>query len=82
MTIQKDLLTLLLKEQQVKKNNKTVFSSYVQGDLKAETIKINGSWGCDYYSNSEFIKTEVYKGHSELYAENAAENYVFGIKKI
>ena len=82
MTIQKDLLTLLLKEQQVKKNNKTVFSSYVQGDLKAETININGNWGCDYYSNSEFIKTEVYKGHSELYAENAAENYVFGIKKI
>jgi len=83
MTIQKDLLTLLLKEQQVKKNKKKiVFSSYVQGDLKAETVRMNGSWGVDYYNNSEFVKTEIYKGHSELYAENAAENYVLGIKKI
>lgn len=62
--------------------NKTTFSTYVNGDLKAETIKVGNDFGCDYYKNTEFIKTELYKGHSEEYAENAAENYVFGIKKI
>lgn len=62
--------------------NKTTFSTYVNGDLKAETIKVGTDFGCDYYKNAEFIKTELYKGHSEMYAENAAENYVFGIKKI
>ena len=25
---------------------------------------------------------EIYEGHNEEYAENAAENYVLGIKKI
>jgi hypothetical protein len=63
-------------------NNKTTFSTYVNGDLKADTIKVGNDFGCDYYKNAEFIKTELYKGHSEMYAENAAENYVFGIKKI
>ena len=28
------------------------------------------------------VKTEFYKGHSEMYAENAAENYVLGNKKL
>ena len=61
---------------------KITYSSYTNGDLRADTIKVGKDWGCDYYKNGEFIKTELYKGHSESYAEDAAENYVSGIKKI
>lgn len=59
-----------------------VYSSYVNGDLQADTIKVGEDWGCAFYKNGEFIKTEVYKGHSESYAEDAADNYVFGIKQL
>ena len=59
-----------------------VFSSYVKGDLQADTIKIGDDWGCAFYRSGEFIKTETYKGHSESYAEDVADNYVFGIKKL
>lgn len=59
-----------------------VYSSYVNGDLQADTIKVEEDWGCAFYKNGEFIQTEIYKGHSESYAESAAENYVFGIKKL
>ena len=32
--------------------------------------------------NETIVKTEFYRGHSEMYAENAAENFVLGIKKV
>jgi hypothetical protein len=48
----------------------------------------DNSWGCQYFENQlvdgehkkVFIAEESYKGHSESYAESAADNYVFGIK--
>ena len=58
------------------------YSTYVDGELRADTIKVDGHWGCRFYVNSEVIKTEFYRGHSEAYAESAAENFVLGIKKI
>jgi len=61
---------------------KQVYSTYVKGDLRADTIRVNGDWGCDFYEANRLRKTEVYKGHSEYYAEDAAENYVEGIKRI
>lgn len=36
----------------------------------------------DYIKNDLIIATESYKGHSEQYHEDAAENYVIGIKTI
>ena len=62
------------------KDNK--YSTYVDGDLRADVIKMDSHWGCRFYENNEVIKTEFYKGHSEAYAEDAAENFVLGIKKI
>jgi hypothetical protein len=59
-----------------------VYSTFCNGDLRADTIVVDGHWGCAFYKSGEFIKSELYKGHSEDYAESAAENYVFGIKKI
>lgn len=58
-------------------------STYVNGDLKAETFKKDGHYGAMFFDKfGEKIAEELYTGHSESYAEDAAENYVFGIKKI
>jgi len=58
-------------------------STYVNGDLKAETFKKDGHYGAIFFDKyGDKICEELYTGHSESYAEDAAENYVFGIKKI
>ena len=62
--------------------NKSVFSTFVNGDLRADVIKLDSHWGCRLYCDGKLLKTEFYRGHNELYAEDAAENYVMGIKKI
>lgn len=68
----------LLEEEEV-----TELSTFVNGDLRADTIVENGNFGARFYdSEGNIVKVEYYKGHSESYAEDAAENYVFGIKKI
>tara|TARA_B100001113_G_scaffold56831_1_gene42499 strand:- start:175 stop:396 length:222 start_codon:yes stop_codon:yes gene_type:complete len=41
-----------------------------------------GNWGCRFWENNIWQKDEIYKGHSESYAESAAENYVEGIKNV
>ena len=58
----------------------TEYSTYVDGDRGADVIKLDGHWGCRLWEEGELVKTEFYKGHSEMYAENAAENWVVGIK--
>ena len=58
------------------------YSTYVKSDLRADFIKSKGIWGCVFYRNNERIKKELYTGHSESYAESAAENHVEGIKKL
>lgn len=35
-----------------------------------------------FYDKDKVIAQESYEGHSEVYHEDAAENYVMGIKKI
>ena len=67
-----------------------VISTYVNEPLRADVIIKNGVFGIKMFDKygehiktelyKVHIKTELYKGHSEIYAENAAENYVFGIK--
>jgi len=62
---------------------KEILSTYYDGDLKAETfIDQNNNYGARYYRNSIWITDELYKGHSEQYAEDAAENYVLGVKHL
>ena len=66
---------------------------YHQYSRNARTVIVfkyldDNSWGCQYFENQlvdgehkkVFIAEESYKGHSESYAESAADNYVFGIK--
>jgi len=58
-------------------------STYWNDGLRADTVLKEGHYGARFYDqNGIIIKTEIYEGHSESYAESAAENYVFGIKKI
>jgi hypothetical protein len=49
---------------------------------KADVGKTGDSWGVRFYKDSMWVKDEVYKNKSEEYAENAAENYVLGIKDV
>ena len=41
-----------------------------------------GNWGCRFWENNIWKSDEIYKGHSESYAESAADNYVLGIKHV
>lgn len=51
--------------------------------LKALTfITEAGHFGARFYKDGVWLADEIYKGHSEEYAENAAENYVMEIKKL
>ncbi len=61
----------------------TILSTYRDGDLLAETFIDKGDFGAIFYNKyGEKIGEEKYIGHSEEYAECAAENYVLGIKKV
>ena len=51
--------------------------------LKAVTfITEDGTFGARFYKDGLWLVDELYEGHSEEYAENAAENYVMEIKTL
>lgn len=60
-------------------------SSYHQGNRRADVLRTSGQeenyWGCRYYLEGNSLGIEWYKGKSQTYAEDAADNYVRGIKK-
>lgn len=60
-------------------------SSYQERNLKATVLRTSGLkenyYGCRFYIDDSSLGIEWYKNKSEQYAENAAENYVQGIKK-
>ena len=49
---------------------------------KADVGRSGDSWGVRFYEDNMWIKDELYKNKSESYAEDAAENYVLGIKNV
>jgi hypothetical protein len=51
-------------------------------DLKAIVYENADNYEVDFGKNGLLIKTESYEGKSLIYHEDAAENYVNGIKKI
>ncbi len=71
-------------------NDKHEYHQYSRNGRTVIVFKYldDNSWGCQYFENQlvdgehkkVFIAEENYKGHSESYAESAADNYVFGIK--
>jgi|TARA_B110000285_G_scaffold102395_1_gene116540 hypothetical protein len=54
---------------------------FKMGDRTAEVYKKDQNYGLRMYINKIWQKDEIIEGHTEQYAEDAAENYVFGIKK-
>ena len=61
-----------------------VYSTYIEGDRVAHVVKHkgNGYWGVHMKNGDKPGLTEYYPTHSESWAEDCAENFVVGIKKI
>ena len=73
------------KEQLMKQSGRVEYHTYAVEGREAVVFKYDdGTWGCDYYETQEdksvFIASEKYEGHSEEYAESAADNYCFRVK--
>ena len=61
------------------------YHTFQHGDRTAEVWKtMNGEWATRYYDKhggtaSIWVEDVVHKGHNEIWAENAAENWVMRI---
>ena len=56
------------------------YSTYVDGNRRADVIKKDGDWGVKFYEDNKSIGIEWYPTKSEAWAEDCAENFVMGIK--
>ena len=73
------------KEELIKQSDRVEYHTYLKDDREAVVCKYSdGTWVCDYYEtqgdDSVFIASEKYEGHSESYAESAADNYCCRVK--
>lgn len=77
-------LNMLQEDESKMKVFQYINSSYWSDDSKrkADVGRSGDSWGVRFYEDNMWIKDEVYKGKSESYAEDAAENYALGIKDV
>ena len=57
-----------------------ILHTFINGNRKAEVGVRAGVFGLRMWENQIWQKDELYENHSEAYAEDAADNYVFGIK--
>ena len=71
-------LNLLQEEKMIQFDE--MIHTFIHENRKAEVGVKNGSQGIRMGENNVYKKDELYEGHSESYAEDAADNYVFGIK--
>lgn len=59
---------------------------YMDSPEGTKTAKVflndTGHYGCLFYLNGNLVAEEIYEGKSEMWAENAAENYALGIKTL
>ena len=58
------------------------FYSSEKTNKSAEVIADGGLMWARFYHNGELVDCETYEGKSQRYYEDAAENYVNGIKKV
>jgi len=71
-------------------NRKDEYHQYARAGRSVTVVKYldDNVWGCEYYENQlvdgehtkVLIAEERYEGHNEHWAEDCADNYVFGIK--
>jgi|TARA_R110002074_G_scaffold356074_6_gene528173 hypothetical protein len=64
------------------KNKREEFHTYQQADKMAKVFLTNEGFEVDFYKDKTLLKTEPMHDHSEGYAEDAADNYVMGIKQL
>ena len=76
--------TALYKDEEI--NPVSVVSEFVSDDKTLKAVvkhnRLTSSHEIDFYQNKKKIATESYAFHTRRYHEDAAENYVKGIKKI
>ena len=51
-------------------------------ERKAELIEEGDTMWINFYENGNMIAAETYEGHSRRFYEDAAENFVLGIKNV
>ena len=56
--------------------------TYMHEGREARVYKAEHGFGVRFFEDNLWIKDEVYTEHSEQYAEDAADNYVLGIKNV
>ena len=56
-----------------------MYHTFIDGNRKCEVGKLDGVWGIRMWENQVWQEDRLIPGHSELYAENAAENYVLRV---
>jgi hypothetical protein len=57
----------------------TLLSEFVQGDRKASVLKNGEGYIVNMYEGSELREARSIEGHTEDYAEEAAENWVLKV---
>lgn len=66
-------------------SNYMEMSTHTSAARKAIVLRTSGleknQFGCKFYIGENSLGIEWYEGKSESYADDAAENYVLGIKK-
>tara|TARA_B100001287_G_scaffold276680_1_gene288667 strand:+ start:1389 stop:1634 length:246 start_codon:yes stop_codon:yes gene_type:complete len=76
-------LNMLQEDEQGMKQFDHKIHDYWQDNRRAEVYLLpDGGYGCRYYEDHVWKKDIIYHGHSESYAESAAENYVLGILQL
>jgi hypothetical protein len=65
-------------------NEYIVYSTFIKDSREAVVIKhrANSSWGVILKEEGRQDFIEYYPTHSEIWAENTAENFVEGIKQV
>lgn len=55
------------------------YSTYSNAGRTAEVVKSPQGWEVDLYDTGKLLETRAVHNHSEIYAENVAENFVLGV---
>ena len=57
-----------------------ILHEFQMNNRRCEVGVVDGKFGIRMWENKLWMKDEMMTGHTEQYAEDAADNYVFGIK--
>lgn len=61
--------------------NIVLISEFMQGERKASVLKVADGYLVNMYEGEQLKEARTITGHTEDYAEEAAENWVIGVIK-